>query len=695
MATSQEPNQFNNRPDFAASEEEFNIAKKVEFELDKSHSGVIKLGSLANVIASIFVVIVLRAQIPPNYLLVWFGVLMLTNSLNVVWAYIYQKPDVTYEQLRRWRQVMHFMLFMICLTWGSIGIIFTTTNVYYELYIITFLQVAALGFCFGSVVDFMAAFICTATLLLPTIVYRIYLGLHATLTGVHDSGLNLAFGINLLILAVFLIAMSAMGNRLLKNFFKLSLKNILLNEKLENMNKFLELRVKERTVELENTLKLVTHQATHDSLTDLPNQRSLLDYINDAIKSSANNNHMFAVILFSLNEIEKINDGLGYQAGEKVISTVAQRFKNMFVNKQFGDLNFKITLSRKDVFVILLDPISSIDEIEIKLSPLFLVLEEPVITEKQSLKLTASIGVSVSPRDGYDIDTLLIKADASLFQAKQQGGNFVSINEAKTSTNISHQLEIAKNLHTAIQNNEFKLQFQPVINLQTGHICSAEALIRWNSPTLGYVMPDNFIPIAEATGIIVPLGEWVLRTACEQVKCWHDMGFISMRVAVNLSAKQLLRKNLTLKIKDILDKTGIAPEYIELELTESVAFQKEVVPLLKQFKRMGFGLSIDDFGTGYSGLSNLKLFSIDTLKIDKSFVRDLMTNNDSRAIVSNTIALAKKINVKIIAEGVETREQLNFLIENGCDMIQGYYYSPPIDADAISHLLDRARPIEF
>jgi diguanylate cyclase (GGDEF)-like protein len=694
MATSQEPNQFNNRPDFAASEEEFNIAKKVEFELDKSHSGVIKLGSLANVIASIFVVIVLRAQIPPNYLLVWFGVLMLTNSLNVVWAYIYQKPDVTYEQLRRWRQVMHFMLFMICLTWGSIGIIFTTTNVYYELYIITFLQVAALGFCFGSVVDFMAAFICTATLLLPTIVYRIYLGLHATLTGVHDSGLNLAFGINLLILAVFLIAMSAMGNRLLKNFFKLSLKNILLNEKLENMNKFLELRVKERTVELENTLKLVTHQATHDSLTDLPNQRSLLDYINDAIKS-ANNNHMFAVILFSLNEIEKINDGLGYQAGEKVISTVAQRFKNMFVNKQFGDLNFKITLSRKDVFVILLDPISSIDEIEIKLSPLFLVLEEPVITEKQSLKLTASIGVSVSPRDGYDIDTLLIKADASLFQAKQQGGNFVSINEAKTSTNISHQLEIAKNLHTAIQNNEFKLQFQPVINLQTGHICSAEALIRWNSPTLGYVMPDNFIPIAEATGIIVPLGEWVLRTACEQVKCWHDMGFISMRVAVNLSAKQLLRKNLRLKIKDILDKTGIAPEYIELELTESVAFQKEVVPLLKQFKRMGFGLSIDDFGTGYSGLSNLKLFSIDTLKIDKSFVRDLMTNNDSRAIVSNTIALAKKINVKIIAEGVETREQLNFLIENGCDMIQGYYYSPPIDADAISHLLDRARPIEF
>jgi EAL domain-containing protein (putative c-di-GMP-specific phosphodiesterase class I) len=239
------------------------------------------------------------------------------------------------------------------------------------------------------------------------------------------------------------------------------------------------------------------------------------------------------------------------------------------------------------------------------------------------------------------------------------------------------------------------LQFQPVINLQTGHICSAEALIRWNSPTLGYVMPDNFIPIAEATGIIVPLGEWVLRTACEQVKCWHDMGFISMRVAVNLSAKQLLRKNLRLKIKDILDKTGIAPEYIELELTESVAFQKEVVPLLKQFKRMGFGLSIDDFGTGYSGLSNLKLFSIDTLKIDKSFVRDLMTNNDSRAIVSNTIALAKKINVKIIAEGVETREQLNFLIENGCDMIQGYYYSPPIDADAISHLLDRARPIEF
>ena len=230
------------------------------------------------------------------------------------------------------------------------------------------------------------------------------------------------------------------------------------------------------------------------------------------------------------------------------------------------------------------------------------------------------------------------------------------------------------------------LHYQPFVNAETGEISGFEALVRWTHPVLGLIPPDKFIPLAEANGIIVPLGEWVMRAACKQTKIWHQLGFY-LKAAINLSAKQLHQKNLISLVEHILIENDLDAKYVELELTETAAFQPEVVPIIKQFKEIGLGLSIDDFGTGYSGLRNLKLFSIDKLKIDKAFIQDILTSSNSLTIVTNIISMAKKMNITTLAEGVETNEQLQLLRKLGCNLIQGYYFSPPVSADIFTELL--------
>ncbi len=663
------------------------IEHKVEFEVVKSHYNMIKLGAVANVLSGIFVIWILYGEVSLSLLIGWYIALVLANVANIVWANYYSGSIAKPDLLKMWRKGFFFLLAAICLIWGSIGILFVSHDAHYELYIITFLQVVVLGFSFSSVTDFIIAVLSISCLLIPTIFYRLYLTIYSRMTIGYDPNLNLAFGISLFILGAFLVAACYFGDRLIKKFFKVSFENTLLNQKLENMNKFLEQRVQERTLELENSLKLVQHQATHDLLTDLPNQRSLLKYIESAIKT----NHSFAVIFFSLNEMEKISNGLGHQAGDFVIKAVAQRLQNIFEKLSrlhFNFVHYSLTLSRKDVFVILLEPVTKFGELEENAEYLFSCIDDPVrIDDQQGIKLTASIGISTYPRDGRDIKSLLMNADAAMLRAKQQGGNSLNIYDAKINADLSKQIEIESYLHTAVKKGEFLLQYQPFVDLKTGVICGAEALVRWKHPLLGLISPTIFIPLAEANGVIIALGEWVLRTACVEAKHWHDLGFNSLKISVNFSAKQLRKKNITQTITQILKETNIRPEYLELELTESEAFKNEVIPILKQFKAMSLSLSIDDFGTGYSGLTNLKLFAIDKLKIDKSFIKDIATNADSRAIVANTIDLAKNINVQTVAEGVETKEQLKFLQEHGCDMIQGFYFSEPMYPIAFSEFL--------
>jgi diguanylate cyclase (GGDEF)-like protein len=477
-----------------------------------------------------------------------------------------------------------------------------------------------------------------------------------------------------------------------KKFFIVKSANTTLRAKIENMNVLSEKRIRDRTVELENSLKMVTYQASHDLLTDLPNQRSMLAFLQRAIVAAKKDGSQFAVFFFSLNEIEKINDGLGYQVSDYVIQIIAQRFQKVFsgTSKLIVPVTrYTVTISRKDIFVLLLNPLVSQEEVEYG-DLFFSILEEPVDAMGQPVKLTASVGVSIFPVDGEEAASLLMNAEAAMLKAKKLGGNNICVYKPDKNVSIPNELEKERNLHNAVRNNEFILQYQPFISLKTGKIIGAEALVRWNSPVLGFVSPDDFISLAEANGIIIPLGEWVLRNTCLQAKSWYDAGF-PVKVAVNLSAKQLLRKNIIDLIQEILLTSGLPPEYLELELTESEAFNDEVIPVVKEIKRLGLSLSIDDFGTGYSNLSKLKLFAFDALKIDKSFISDVEWNEDSKAIVSNTITLAQKINVQVIAEGVETKEQLDFLRSQDCDTVQGYYFSPPVYPDSFIELLRSSR----
>lgn len=439
-------------------------------------------------------------------------------------------------------------------------------------------------------------------------------------------------------------------------------------------------------LKLENTL--VSYQANHDILTDLPNQRLLPQFIDAAIQQAIAQQQSFAVICFSLNRMEMINDSLGHQAGDSVVQTVALRLKHIaqsFFDKTGLDHQFVITISRKDTFNIIMLPI---DPSQINLlRKLFTILDEPIYLQKQGVKLTASVGVTFYPSDADSSHSLLMNADSAMLRAKQYGGNRLEVYRKEINEQLPKQLEIETDLHDAIVKDQLRVYFQPLVEAKTGKIVGSEALIRWIHPVRGFISPANFIPLAEETGLIVPIGRWVLEQSCIQTKKWHDMGFNHLKVAVNLSGKQLLEDNILEVIAQVIKDTSYDPALLELEITETAMLDESVMMKIQEFSKMGLALAVDDFGTGYSGLSYLKRFSIDKLKIDQSFIRDIPGNNDSITIVSAIIAMAKELNINTLAEGVETVEQLGFLHKKGCDYIQGYYFSKPIPAEDFTKLL--------
>jgi EAL domain-containing protein (putative c-di-GMP-specific phosphodiesterase class I) len=328
-----------------------------------------------------------------------------------------------------------------------------------------------------------------------------------------------------------------------------------------------------------------------------------------------------------------------------------------------------------------------VDGAENKLKSLFSILEEPFYLEDRGVTLTASVGVSFYPKDGTDAQKLLINADAAMLKAKQFGGNRFEFYRAEINAQLPKQVALEKNLNDAIKNFEFQVYYQPLVDIKLGKIAGAEALIRWLHPVHGFIAPASFIPLAEETGLIVPIGEWVLQEACRQTLAWQQMGFAGLKIAVNVSGKQLMHGNFIDTIKTALEKTKFDPRYLELEITETAILDESITATIQEFTNMGLGLAVDDFGTGYSGLSYLKRFSIDKLKIDQSFVRDIPGNLNSVTIVSAILAMARELGVKSLAEGVEKEEQLLFLQSRGCNYIQGYYFSKPLEASYFTQLL--------
>jgi EAL domain-containing protein (putative c-di-GMP-specific phosphodiesterase class I) len=316
-------------------------------------------------------------------------------------------------------------------------------------------------------------------------------------------------------------------------------------------------------------------------------------------------------------------------------------------------------------------------------------LAPPFEVDGQEVFVTASIGIALYPGDGGDVDSLLKNADIAMYHAKEAGRNCYRFYAAEMNVRSERRMAMEKSLRYALERKEFFLCYQPWLNLKTGRITGMEALLRWRHPEWGVVAPDNFIPVAEETGLILPIGEWVLRNACLQIKVLHEAGFPSLRMAVNLSGRQLKQPGLTDMVANVLEETGVDPAALELELTESSVMEnvEETTRLLNTIKGMGVALAIDDFGTGYSSLNYLKRFPIDKLKIDRSFVRDIPADADDIAITRSIIALARGLKLQVTGEGVETKEQLAFLREHDCDEIQGYYISRPVQAEELPDFL--------
>ncbi len=434
---------------------------------------------------------------------------------------------------------------------------------------------------------------------------------------------------------------------------------------------------------IKKTEQKLKDMAYYDSLTGIPNRSLLFDRLQQAIYHEEFKEKFLALIFLDLDRFKVINDTLGHIIGDKVLIAVANRLHSCIRKSD--------TLARYggDEFAILLYDLKSKHRPAAIAERIISEFSKPFFLDKHEIYITISIGIALYPIDSNDLESLLKNADMAMYSAKNRGRNNYKFYSKELNTKALSQLRIETELKKALINNEFSLNYQPKVDIETGEIIGFEALLRWNNLKLGEVPPIEFIPLAEETGMIIPIGEWVLSNACKQNKKWIEEGYPSIKVAVNLSAKQLNQSDFVENVKNILVETGLKPENLELEITESAIMKNPdtVIQMLKEMKKLGVSLSIDDFGTGYSSLNYLKKFPIDSIKIDKSFVDDLEHSKDDASIIKATISLAHNLNLKVIAEGVENENQLKFLRKHKCDIIQGYYFSRPLFYEDISKFL--------
>jgi len=426
--------------------------------------------------------------------------------------------------------------------------------------------------------------------------------------------------------------------------------------------------------------------ATHDALTGLPNRVLLMDRLAQTILQAKRTGGRVTAIFIDLDNFKLVNDSLGHGAGDTLLKVVAER---MIDRVRASD-----TVARLggDEFVILLvDQVESPAATTVVLEDIRAAIAEPVPIEGQMFRVTSSFGVATYPGDGADAETLLLNADVAMYEAKEKGrDNFQFYTKGMNEASRERRL-LQEGLRGALANNEFSLVYQPQVELHTSHIFAVEALLRWHHPILGEVPPSKFIPLAEQSGLIITLGDWVLHEACRQNKNWQDAGMAPVSVCVNVSARQFRERDWVQKVSDTLRETDLEPKYLELELTESMLMNDvpHAIATMRELQALGVHFAIDDFGTGYSSLSALKSFPVARLKIDQSFVRDLPYDANERSIATAVISLGQKLNMKVIAEGVENDEQLAFLRDNQCDEIQGYHFSEPVDANAVAEMLSR------
>lgn len=428
----------------------------------------------------------------------------------------------------------------------------------------------------------------------------------------------------------------------------------------------------------------VEHLAYHDALTGLPNRPLFMDRLIVALAQAARANQKLAVFFLDLDRFKDINDSLGHTVGDILLKSAAERVRRCV---REGD-----TVARfgGDEFTLLIPKIDKIEDAAKIAEKIISTLKQPFVINEQELVVTTSIGVAIYPNDGLDPETLVRNSDSAMYRAKDQGRDGYQLYAAEMNAKAVERLALEATLRRAVNEKQLVLHYQPVLEAATGTIVGVEALIRWRHPKKGLLPPAEFISLAEVSGLIVPIGEWVVKTACKQLRSWEKRLDRSLIVAVNLSARQFQHPDIVEQIRAAIEETGVDPAAVEIEITESSAMQNvdQAVFTLRELKALGVTIAMDDFGTGYSSLNYLKRFPIDMLKLDQTFIREVMTDERDAAIVGAVIAMAHRLGIKVIAEGVETDEQLQYLRREKCDFIQGYLYSPPLPADEFEAFLE-------
>lgn len=435
--------------------------------------------------------------------------------------------------------------------------------------------------------------------------------------------------------------------------------------------------------------------AYYDNLTNLPNRILLKDRLKLAVAHCDRYQRLLAMLFLDLDNFKRINDTLGHVVGDLLLKEVANRLvgcvriSDSVARQNIDELDTTVARLGGDEFTILLSEITDIQDVAKIARRILDAVSQPFLLNNQEVVITVSIGIIIYPSDGDNVDILLKNVDVAMYHAKNQGRNNYQFYRQSLNATAFERLELENHLHKALDRGEFLLYYQPRMDIRTGKIVGMEALLRWQHPDKGMIPPAEFINLAEETGLIVPIGEWVLNTACAQNKAWQAEGIASICMSVNLSGRQFRQQNLSEIVDRVLSDTGLDPRYLELEITESIIMQNVelTIAMFHELKGRGLQISMDDFGTGYSSFSYLTRFPLDVIKIDRSFIRYIPENQNDIAIVKAIIAMSKTLKLTIVAEGVETEQQLEFLLEQGCDAMQGFLFSRPIKAEDASKLL--------
>jgi diguanylate cyclase (GGDEF)-like protein len=416
----------------------------------------------------------------------------------------------------------------------------------------------------------------------------------------------------------------------------------------------------------------------------------LKDRLTEAMVIAQRYQRRLAMLFLDVDRFKSINDTLGHEAGDRLLQSIAQRLLDC--------VRASDTVSRQggDEFVILLPEVAHAQDAAVCADKIIKTLRSPHRIDHHDLHVTASIGIATYPDDGTDAETLMKHADFAMYHAKENGRDNRQFFKRDMNLRALKRRSLENGLRYALEREELTLHYQPNIDLETGNIVAVEALVRWQHPDLGLVSPADFIPVAEEGGLMVPIGQWVLGQACHQAQAWQDIGLAPIRIAVNTSAAELRAKDFCKGIGAILDETGLNPRFLELELTETFLMQDSTATwaVLQDLKQLGLNLALDDFGTGYSSLNHLKRFPIDTLKIDRSFIRAITSNPDDASIVCAVIGLGRNLHMRVVAEGIETQEQLAFLQDRECPLGQGHYFSQPLPGRECTQLLRRGIPVQ-